>query len=104
MFYGQDQSTPIQDVVASFIASLVGTLPQKGIKMIFVKSKPKQKDVVTQIMESNNVNVDKEKYQKVSALRMELYAEMYKLPGFCREIGWGILLTVSVAAFCIAVE
>eukprot|EP01083_Nonionella_stella_P194834 718302_1 len=39
-FYGLEQSTPAQDVLASFIISLCGTLPVFIIRKFFEKSKP----------------------------------------------------------------
>eukprot|EP01083_Nonionella_stella_P124452 375771_1 len=39
-FYGLEQSTPVQDVLASFIISLCGTLPVLVIRKLFEKSKP----------------------------------------------------------------
>eukprot|EP01084_Bolivina_argentea_P164123 285381_1 len=42
MFYGLDQSTPIQDTFASFTISLCGTLPVLVVRKLFQKSKPEQ--------------------------------------------------------------
>eukprot|EP01083_Nonionella_stella_P145413 455623_1 len=41
-FYGLEQSTPVQDVLASFIISLCGTLPVLITKKFFQKSKPRE--------------------------------------------------------------
>eukprot|EP01083_Nonionella_stella_P011536 32733_1 len=40
IFYGWEQSTPIQDVIASFVISLGGSLPVAIMRVIFRKSKP----------------------------------------------------------------
>ena len=41
MFYGIDQSTVAQDILASFIISLVGTAPQLIIRLLFKNAKPR---------------------------------------------------------------
>ena len=41
MFYGLTQSSLIQDITASIISSLVGTLPVKVVRILFEKSKPR---------------------------------------------------------------
>lgn len=103
IFYERDQSTPAQDVLASLVTSLLGTGPQRIIKMIFEKSKPKKKHTVSEIlaetMKGGKCKVDMEKYQKVNAQRLELLEKMYSLPSCCREVGWLILLLTSMFAF-----
>ena len=42
IFYGREQSTPLQDITASFITSLVSTLPTFVIKKLFIKRKPRK--------------------------------------------------------------
>ena len=41
MFYGIDQSTVAQDILASFMISLVGTAPQLIIRLLFKNAKPR---------------------------------------------------------------
>ena len=126
IFYERDQSTPTSDVLASLVTSLLGmcmapylpidtshtysftgTGPQRIIKIIFVKSKPKKRHIASEIlsrnMEGGKCDVDMEKYQKISAIRLELYRRMYGLPSWCRECGWVTLLLISMVAFSFAV-
>ena len=44
MFYGREQSTPWQDISASFITSLVSTLPPFVLKKVFMKTRPRKTD------------------------------------------------------------
>ena len=87
--------------------SLVGTLPQLVIKKIFEKSKPRKMEScgssrrrpITRQRSTANM----ERFQEVDVLRLELFNDMYPLPLIFREIGWIVLLIVSVAACLTAV-
>ena len=85
--------------------SLVGTLPQLVIKIIFLKTKPKKKHAVKR-GRGSTVDlklVDMEEFQRVSAARKELYARMFKLPPYCKQIAWISLIVISVTACGIAI-
>ena len=107
IFYGQDQSSVIKDILASLITSLVGTMPQNVIKIFFLKTKPRTKDMSKEILQrvssTDGREIDMEEYQRITAKREELYKDMYKFPPICNEIAWCLLLTISVAACFVAV-
>ena len=74
--------------IGQYIASLIGTGPQAIIKALFLKTRPKKKHAAktanssTKSLGGSSVDmsrVDMEHYQKVSALRKELYDDMYVL-------------------------
>ena len=107
LFYGRDQSTLSLDIAASFITSLIGTVPQLLIREIFVKSKPRKKDSskrrrASQIWTKTSA-LNMEKYQEVSVIRLQLYEKAFKFPPFCREIAWCILLVTSIGACLTAI-
>eukprot|EP01084_Bolivina_argentea_P042293 78005_1 len=56
-FYGLEQSTPAQDVLASFIISLCGTLPVLIIRKFFEKSKPLEVKSTKHILQGNTANM-----------------------------------------------
>eukprot|EP01083_Nonionella_stella_P127456 386055_1 len=56
-FYGLEQSTPSQDVVASFIISLCSTMPVKLIRHFFQKSKPIEVKSTKHILLDDDANV-----------------------------------------------
>ena len=107
MFYGQEQSSIVQDITASLITSLVGTMPQAVIKIFFLKARPRTKDTSKDILSSSPTvdgnAVDMEDYQRIMELREELYKDMYKFPPICKEISWCLLVTISIVACCFAV-
>ena len=103
LFYGQDQSTLLLDIVASATTSLIGTLPQLLIRSIFVKSKPRKHDSTNKGRRtSSNIQTQTpsvvEKYQEIDKRRRQLYRRMYKLPSYSREIAWCILVVCLFAA------
>ena len=123
LFYGRDQSTLSQDIVASFITSLFGKLPSFAIRHIFMKTKPRKTDS-TKIQRANSFSRRRsvslkrrrsstaqltesasksQRFQQVSDIRMRLYENKYKYPQKCREIGWCILLFISITGCITAI-
>ena len=107
LFYGREQSTLWQDIVASFITSLFGFVPQLLVREIFIKSRPRKTDSTKRRRSSKiwtkTSAVNMEKYQEVSVIRQELYKNMYKCPSYFREIAWCILLVTAMAACFVAI-
>ena len=108
MFYGQEQSSIVQDITASLITSLVGTVPQAVIKVFFMKTRPprtkdRSKEILRRASSVDVHTLDMEDYQRIMELREELYKDMYKFPPICREISWCLLVTISIMACCLAV-
>ena len=71
MFYGEDQSDLAEDIAASLITSLVGTLPQAVIKHLFLTTKPRTKDSSKKLLNrtSNNVLEETKDYQRIMEAR-----------------------------------
>ena len=62
-FYGVEQSSPAQDIVASFCVSLFSTLPTLIIKKIFEKSKPREVKSEKHDLEAIIKSVEDEHYR-----------------------------------------
>eukprot|EP01083_Nonionella_stella_P172283 590697_1 len=93
-FYGLEQSTPAQDVLASFIISLCGTLPVLIIRKFFEKSKPLEVKSTKHVLEDTNGEVeDIDNYAGVDA-------QSPATPG--DEAGEGTLTTMVSARASVA--
>ena len=127
MFYGIDQSTVAQDILASFMISLVGTAPQLIIRLLFKNAKPRvttsaksPKASITltfrsskEVSSSKSCQLDEKKskppaselvkIEDAAQMREEMYNGMYPLPSYVREFAWVLLLLVSAVACCAAV-
>eukprot|EP01083_Nonionella_stella_P308652 1089980_1 len=66
-FYGLEQSTPVQDVLASFIISLCGTAPVMIIRKLFEKSKPPEVKSTKHVLEDSQTKMaDLDDYDSVN--------------------------------------
>lgn len=121
IFYGREQSTVAQDILASFIVSLCGTAPVTVIRVLFLNAKPRSntstKSPKVQFLSYRSKNDDEHspkktktgevksevKIQDARDMWEKMYNGMYPLPPFFREIAWASLLLVSAVACCLAV-
>lgn len=104
VFYGQDQSTLWQDIVASAITSLLGTFPSWIVMQLFTRSRP-NKRIWTKSKSSTFYGSslatpeNRKKFKDAQTERRSLYKRRYPLPSYCRKVAW-ILVIVSSAMFC----
>ena len=133
MFYEIDQSSPVQDVLASFITSLVSTTPGFIIRKMFEYSKPREEQFThqpslsgahpgfegTRSRSSSNLENN---IETVIKMRKKFYEWMFpvyfhlflyslhsfhsfckQLPSYCRIVGWIVLIIWSIGASVTAI-
>eukprot|EP01083_Nonionella_stella_P117890 351749_1 len=132
IYYGWPQSTPAQDVLASFVTSLCSTLPVSIMRNLFLKSKPKEvqsskhnqgflnasedinhlrsfikgkKDITLSDFdeELNKMYGKEDRIRAISAIRKALFDIMFPLPHKCKKIAWVIVVVWSFAATVMAI-
>lgn len=72
LFYGREQSSVAQDILASFITSLIGTVPQTLVRELFLMAEPRKKDSSSAKIKSKDI-VDEytDKISRLASLRSQ---------------------------------